>query len=89
VLHYGCMDKICPTCLQPWPQCICVIPIKRGDTDPEDPPAKPGPHPILSIQLMKPTVIRMGRGLLSDPPKEFCPECSMPWQSCRCAGRRI
>jgi hypothetical protein len=86
-------NKICPTCLQPWPDCVCVIPLKRPSTsEAAAPVARPRPHPVLSRQLMGP--LRnpnplIFRPLADDPPKEFCPDCSQPWPGCKCAGRRI
>lgn len=94
-------DKICPNCYQEWPDCVCVIPIRRRAGRRAD---VPRPHPVLSRQL-----VRVGAGPArpwpvpgpapqgpvridrpgADYPKEFCPDCHRPWQGCGCAGRRI
>lgn len=77
-------DKICPNCLQEWPGCVCVIPIRRSAPSVQAP--RPLPHPVLSQQLRAP----LKRPLfMTDLPKEFCPDCHRPWQGCVCEGRRL
>lgn len=87
-------DKICPNCLQEWPQCVCVTPIRRGKG--LGGTARPMPHPVLSQQIMGPLQnpsayfgAPVVRPIAGDPPKEFCPDCHRPWQSCVCEGRRL
>jgi len=78
------MDKICPSCYQEWPQCVCVIPIRRANPPAQTP--RPLPHPVLSQQIRIPS----GKPrAMTDFPKEFCPDCSRPWQGCVCAGKRL
>jgi hypothetical protein len=81
------MDKICPNCLQPWPACVCVVPL--GQDTAVTVSWCPWPHPVLSQQLRGPLLEPFGRTDTSDPPKEFCKDCSQPWPSCRCEGRRL
>jgi len=82
------MDKICPNCLQPWPACVCVVPLKRVT---DDAPVYwcPWPHPVLSQQLERPLREPFDTAPSWDHPKEFCPDCAQPWPSCRCEGRRL
>lgn len=86
------MDKICLNCLQPWPGCVCVIPLRPRPR--QSTPDRPRPHPVLSRQLMGPLLnpvrlAQISQITLQDPPKEFCPDCHLLWPSCKCAGRRI
>jgi len=81
------MDKICPNCLQPRPDCVCVVPI-RQDTAPGTVSWCPWPHPVLSQQLGRPLLSPFDAAPASDT-KEFCRDCSQPWPSCHCEGARL
>ncbi|MEE2039664.1 hypothetical protein Q8791_20810 [Nocardiopsis sp. CT-R113] len=82
------MDKICPTCLQPWTDCVCVVPARQNTASG---PVYwcPWPHPVLSQQLGRPLLEPFDRAVAADPTKEFCRGCSQPWPSCHCEGGRL
>lgn len=77
-------DKICPNCLQEWPQCVCVQPLRASGAGAQT--QRPRPHPVLSRQLMAPL---KRPPYMTDFPKEFCPECHNPWPGCVCVGKRL